>query len=320
MRWNVDKIISFLTEFGERVAELELAGHIRLAFTLLAAAAVLYAAVDTALGITRLDIRKPPEKKPAARAAVAEQAGPEEYRAIIERNIFASSMTPSSSGVSRSPSDYAGEPTTVNAELMGTIAGRDGYGYAIIEEKDKKKQGLYKVGDKVGNATLREVRRNTVVLNSGGADEVLQMRTTPTDSAPQAAANAAPGQQRAMPRGSHPAYGPSASTAGLPGPSGPGGASEHPAAKEVRDMVAEGNAKPHFNAGKMDGFFIDRLKEGSALKKAGLEDGDIVQSVNDRKIENPNDIVWIQKLLISPGEKISLQVNRKGRQVSLDVN
>jgi len=88
----------------------------------------------------------------------------------------------------------------------------------------------------------------------------------------------------------------------------------------VRDLLAEGQAKPHLNLGKMEGFYINKVKSGSYLQKAGLEDGDIVQSVNNRKIENPNDVVWIQKAISNPGDKVSLQVNRKGRQISLDVN
>ena len=44
------------------------------------------------------------------------------------------------------------EATTLQLDLYGTIAGEDGRGYAIIEERDKKKQRLYKVGDKAGGA------------------------------------------------------------------------------------------------------------------------------------------------------------------------
>jgi type II secretory pathway component PulC len=103
-------------------------------------------------------------------------------------------------------------------------------------------------------------------------------------------------------------------------PAPPAGQMENPGLKEVRDLLAAGQAKPHFNSGKMEGFYINKVKEGSYLKKAGLEDGDIVQSVNNRKIENPNDFVWIQKSISNPTDRVSLQVNRKGRQISLEVN
>jgi len=308
----MDKMLRVISDIKDWFRELNVKDHFRTVFTVLAVASVAYAAADTAVNVSRLVIPgpRPQGKSPQREQAAAARAGAGAYNGIIERNMFGSSMKPSLSGSAQSASDYTGAQTSLHLELLGTIADRQGQGYAIIEEKDRKKQSLFKVGDKVAGATVKEVRRNVVVLRVGAADEYLQMRATPSEPLPPGGDAAA--QQRPAP-----------SVRSVPNAPQPGqqqSGPEHAAAREVRDMVADGSVRPHFNAGKMEGFYINKLKDGSVLKRAGLEDGDIVQSVNDRKIENPNDVIWIQKIMSSPGEKVSVQVNRRGRQVSLNIN
>jgi len=316
----VDRIFNLISQLKDRLAVLKLADHIRTGFTALAVIIIGYAAADTAMTLSRMEIPKRPEAKAAAPrgSGNAAMAGAADYGIITERNYFGSSTRPAAAGDLKFTADFSGSSggsSTLPLELLGTIAGRNGRGYAIIEERDKKKQGLFKVGDTVGGATLKEVRRNAVVLNVSGKEEFLEVKTAPRESlaGPGAAPGSTPPAQRSMGR---------IPPASFDRPTAPpsAGQSESPALKEVRDLLAEGQAKPHFNSGKMEGFYINKVKDGSYLQKAGLEDGDIVQSVNNRKIENPNDVVWIQKAISNPADKVSLQVNRKGRQINLDVN
>ncbi len=315
----MDKISDIISILQGRLNGLNLADHIRVGFTVLAVIIVGYAAADTAMSLSRMEIQKRPESKSAAprSPASAAPAGPADYNIITERNYFGSSSKPVAAGDLKFKTDYLGTPggsSTLQLELLGTIAGEDGRGYAIIEERDKKKQNLVRVGDTVAGATLKEVRRNAVVLNVSGKDEFLEVKSTPRESL----AGAGGGPPAAVPPSPRPGM-ERLSPANLPSRA-PAMQADSPALKEVRDLLAEGQAKPHFNSGKMEGFYINKVKDGSYLQKAGLEDGDIVQSVNNRKIENPNDVVWIQKAISNPGDKVSLQVNRKGRQISLDVN
>ncbi len=311
----MDKIFSIISELKDRLAGPGRANHIRIGSTIAAFLIVGYAAADTAISLGRMDIPQSP-----APAAAPHNPGnpvpgqaPADYSIIMERNYFGSSSKPVSGDYNYKP-DYAAGSANQSGlplDLLGTIAGKNGRGYAIIEERDRKKQGLFKVGDTVAGATIKEVRRNAVVLNAGSRDELLEVRSAPRESL---AATGETVPQRA----------PIGRTPGLPerqvpSLSAPSGQFENPGLKEVRDLLAEGQAKPHFNSGKMEGFYINKVKEGSYLKKAGLEDGDIVQSVNNRKIENPNDLVWIQKSISNAADRVSLQVNRKGRQISLDV-
>lgn len=315
----MDKISDMISGFKRRLAGLNLAGHIRIGSTIAAVIIAGYAAADTAVTLSRMGIPQRPEARAAAprTAANAAPAGPADYNVITERNYFGSSSKPVAAGDLKFKADSFGGPagggSSLPLDLLGTIAGEDGRGYAIIEERDKKKQGLFKVGDKVAGATLKEVRRNAVVLNMSGKDEFLEVRSAPRE--PLAGTGGAPPAAAPPPQRPGERLPPAGAQARAPLQQ-----ADSPALKEVRDLLAAGQAKPHFNSGKMEGFYINKVKDGSYLQKAGLEDGDIVQSVNNRKIENPNDVVWIQKAISIPGDKVSLQVNRKGRLISFDVN
>lgn len=312
------KLTDILLKLKVRLAGHNIADHIRIGSTVLAVIIAGYAAADTVLNLSRMEIAKRPEAKSAAprSASSADPAGPADYSVITERNYFGSSSKPVAAGDLKFKADFYGQggqggSSTLPLELLGTIAGDDGRGYAVIEERDKKKQGLFKVGDKVAGATLKEVRRNAAVMDVGGKDEFLEVRSAPRE--PLTGAGGAPPAAAPLPR----RFGDRLPPVPVRTPVAQG---DSPAMKEVRDLLAEGQAKPHFNSGKMEGFYINKVKSGSYLQRAGLEDGDIVQSVNNRKIENPHDVVWIQKAISNPADKISLQVNRKGRLVNLDVN
>lgn len=307
-----------ISGFKDRLAGLGLSGHIRTGATVMAVIIAGYAAADTAVNLSRMEIPQRPGAGPAGPAAPlspagAVPAGTADYSIVTERNYFGSSSKPAAAGDVKLSPDYGGGrgSSSLPLDLLGTIAGRNGRGYAIIEERDKKKQGLFKVGDTVAGATLREVRRNAVVLNLSGKDELLEVRSMPRE--PLAGTGGAAPAAAAPPQRPGERLPPNA-------PSRAAAAQDSPALKEVRDLLAEGQAKPHFNSGRMEGFYINKVREGSYMQKAGLEDGDIVQSVNNRKIENANDVVWIQKAINNPADRISLQVNRKGRIINIDVN
>jgi len=95
------------------------------------------------------------------------------YRAITERNIFGS-IENASEGIKASDIENL-EPTKLKLALVGTVAGSDQDAAAFIEETDKRRQELYRVGDSVKDATLKAILEGKVILSVGGKDEVLTM-------------------------------------------------------------------------------------------------------------------------------------------------
>ncbi|MDL1967204.1 MAG: hypothetical protein LWW97_01315 [Deltaproteobacteria bacterium] len=66
--------------------------------------------------------------------------------------------------------------TDLKLRLYGTITANDKQtAYAVIKEQKAKIQRLYRVGDKIQNATVKMILREKVVLNINGRDEILEM-------------------------------------------------------------------------------------------------------------------------------------------------
>ncbi|MGB4549409.1 MAG: type II secretion system protein N [Syntrophales bacterium] len=240
---------------------------------------------------------------------VAEPAGaPEEkepldtYRVIWERNL----LQTTNEVIADAQMDVNSlQATRLQLELLGTVAGDGEYNYAIIEEKDQKKQRLFKVGDSVGNATLARVMRNAVVLRVGDRDEVLKMKK-PEDRAP-SRTERIPGR---VPTTAEPRE------QGVAPPVEPGSQAD------VLNILTQARLSPHISmgsSGKPDGVAVSNIRPGSVLQNIGLVNGDIIREVNGKAISNPSDIVDAYKDL-KPGATISVKIQRMGKQVTLNYN
>ena len=172
---------------------------------LLVIAVVVYLVVDIAYRLIELNTPPPaPEPQAAAGAPAADMTKDplEAYAVIVERNLFRTTDRPI---VVDQMDPNSLEATTLQLDLYGTIAGDDGRGYAIIEERDKKKQRLYKVGDRVAGATIVKILRNAVVLRVGERDQVLKKKEIASaESRSQASGRNGPVRRRHRHRGPRP--------------------------------------------------------------------------------------------------------------------
>ncbi|MFH1414321.1 MAG: PDZ domain-containing protein [Candidatus Omnitrophota bacterium] len=73
---------------------------------------------------------------------------------------------------------------------------------------------------------------------------------------------------------------------------------------------------PYFEGGKIQGFKIAKIKNRVLAKKAGLKEGDIVLSVNNRKLDTIKKPLEIYHDLRDES-KITLQIKRKGEEKNL---
>jgi len=117
------------------------------------------------MNVSRMKSRRGPSKSRGAAQLGKRSCGRAGLitKLLRNANYFGSSSNPVA-GDLKYKSDYFekyGSPSTLQLELLGTIADKSGRGYAIIEERDKKKQSLFKVGIRCrGNP--QGVRRNAV--------------------------------------------------------------------------------------------------------------------------------------------------------------
>jgi len=86
------------------------------------------------------------------------------YRAIIKRNIFGSGEDVSKEMQAEEIENL--QPTSLKLALLGTVSGNQQNSFAVIEEINKKKQALYRVGDSVQGIPGVQTNRQRYYNNS----------------------------------------------------------------------------------------------------------------------------------------------------------
>jgi len=234
--------------------------------------------------------------QPAA-APVREPA--DAYRAIPERNLFNTATKP----VGGDRQAVVQQDIALAIDLRGTVAGEGKYGFAIIEEKGTKKQRLVKAGDVVAGAQVVRIKRNAIDLIVNDQERTLKITERP--EGPILPAQAA-----------------SAAAAPLPPP--PAGAvvlsrgDVQEALEDMGSLLRQAQIRPYFNAGVPDGFLITNIMRGSIYQRIGIVNGDIIQEVNNRKIQTADDMSGLLNMLKSNPD-LSLTVRRRGSPQTLNV-
>ena len=130
------------------------------------------------LGGSQIDVKAAARTVPkkVAMAAVPRRSSQQNAQAILKRNLFGSAPEdpePPAAESAIALDDL--QATTLDLVLLGTTVS-DGVGdVAIILNKNDKKQDIYRVGDSVAEAEIKQIFRGKVVLNVGGNDEILDM-------------------------------------------------------------------------------------------------------------------------------------------------
>jgi general secretion pathway protein C len=236
------------------------------------------------------------EIKAPATAAVAVRDPADAYRVIPERNLFGTTT----SSVANRQTATAGQTASQQDiallfEVKGTVAGEGKYGFAIIEEKGTKKQRLVKAGDAVAGAKVIRIKRNAVDILVEGETRTLKMAEMKEA----------------------PILPPLPVAAALTGPSPLSGTvvlnrgELQEAMEDMGSMLSQAQIRPYFNAGVPDGFIVTSIRSGSLYQKMGIANGDIIQEVNNRKIQTADDLSGLLNTLKSSND-LSLVVKRGG--------
>ena len=240
------------------------------------------------------DVPQPPPRVTAGRGET-EPARPalESFRIIWERNLFA---TLEKKGEDQRDFDVTDlKPTRLNLALLGTVTGPGSGGFAVIEEKDRKIQDLYRVGDTVASAEILRILRGLVVLRVAGEDEILSMEDEGLDRTGGSGESSAASQASVV----------SVKKSEIEGALG-----------DMSKILMEARIRPYFSAGKADGFLITRIKPGSVFEKLGLKNGDIIQGVNNQAMESPDRLMELYRGL-KDGSQIVLNLKRGGNEETL---
>ena len=220
-----------------------------------------------------------------------------DYEVINKRNIF--NANPPSDTITQPPVPVPPPPppevpaVPLPLKLVGTAAGAktNRQRFAIIESTGNPPgQAVYQVGDMVQQVVIVDIRPDCVVLDrDGGRQELCYQQDTGV--APQQSAVPTPG---AGPRTAAPVPAPRTDNTG-----GSGIVRVDPGTWRVsRNLILENFANvgslssqatitPYFVQGQQQGFRLSQIRAGGVLQQIGLQEGDVLQTVNGLDIHTP---------------------------------
>ncbi len=220
------------------------------------------------------------------------------YNPVVERNLFKTDAQASEATASIKIEKI--KPTGLKLKLWGTVTDEEHRAvkaYAVIEEKGKGQQHLFREGDKIQRATIKSILRRKVVLNVDGKDEMLEMEQmrddprspkTPRPRPPKSSANIRLKRSQM-----------------------------DDAVKNVNQLLQQVRIMPHFQNGKPDGLSFTNIKPNSIFAKMGLRNGDVVLGVDDQQIETVDDALGLYERLKS-SDQVRLRIKRQGRQKTIE--
>jgi general secretion pathway protein C len=284
--------------------------QVYVAFNLFAIAAIVFVGVDIFYNIVRVRLAHfeiGSEYTVPGPGRVGRQ-GPTDrsYQVIVDRNLFNATgkQEPEAGAVQISGL----EPTSLQVSLLGTIAGDEQSARAIIEDQQKKEQDLYRVGDTIQNAIVSRILRGKVVLKVDGRDEILTMEEKNTSADQESGQGNKAGQR---------------TTAALRTGNRNTVILDRREISEsldnIGDILSQVRVEPYMQNGRATGLQVSDIAPASIFDRMGLEDGDIVQAVNNRQIRSPDDVVAFYQGLKS-ASRLTLLITRDGRRKVLNYN
>ena len=296
-------------------------------FNLLALFVIMYIVVDTFYGLVGMQLHRMSGEKAVAVKGIelrtAKSSTTPEYTMIVERNIFGATEKAEPPPVVEEkvePIETLQE-TSLQLSLLGTIAGDAQSARAIIFDQRQKSQDLYRVGDTVQNAEIRQILRGKVVLRHDGKDEILSM--VEGEELPGAGA----ATDRTSKRGGR------AARRTRSRPESIEEAEEEPvetgeveqeiialsqdelqdSMDNLNELLTQVRVRPYFRQGKPEGFIVSQIQPDSVFEKLGLLNGDIIASVNGKQMSSPEEAFQLYNSLKS-GSQVSIEITRRGQR------
>ncbi len=231
--------------------------------------------------------RKIPAEKVLSEKKFSERKPLSYYSIIEKRNLFGETC--------RSEfRDVEGAPVS-GFKLRGTAVLKSGGGYAILEDT-KGEQKLCMLGDTAGDWKLVSVEWERIVLRSSDGERTLVMVSpvsTETNTIQKKKAVRIVENKHVLPR-----------------------SFVDGAIANANQILTQVRVKPYFVSGISEGYWVGNIQPGSIIEKMGLQNGDIVKSVNGEILDSPEKIFQVYQQVRETGA-ISVDVERDGTIVTL---
>jgi hypothetical protein len=144
-------------------------------------AVVLFAAAAVSMGYALYRKAGGGDAVPAVASAPSAPPGapppatrpPADAKTVIDRNLFKAVQRKEAKAAAAESQPKPPEPTKLNLKLWGTMIQTGGEPVAVIEDGKERRQYLFRVGDVVQDAEIREIQREKVLLGVQGRSEFL---------------------------------------------------------------------------------------------------------------------------------------------------
>lgn len=229
----------------------------------------------------------PGKSQISAAYSSSDQGHPAEYYNVVtERNLFQTTLKAivdeNAGGILLPSEEYTA------FDLKGTIAVDQYMGYAIVEEKGKGKQKFYRIGEMIGSARLIRITRNTAVLKGGEKEFVMKIKGL--------------AEGGMMEKSSRPGNGIAISKQEVTQSLG-----------DLKSIMSQAVVRPFISEGVQQGFIVSNIVPGSLYQKLGLQNGDVVVDVNNKKLESADDILQMVNAM-QEGGSVSVNLMRNGKK------
>lgn len=230
------------------------------------------------------------------------------YASIHTRDIF-NSTKPEEEKPKEPP-----KPTELKLKLWGVAVHNDGSSYCIIEDLTTHKQELYRMNEKVpGNASVKLVEWDRVILDRDGQDEILDLVPAqggpiPGRPVPAAATQPQTPTNPHIQQVSETQYGIDRSEVDS-------------ALDNMNQLFTQIRAVPHFEGGKSTGFRLFAIRQNSIFDQIGLRNGDIIQKINGNDINDPSRaLALFQELRTERELNVEILRNKETKTLKLSIN
>ena len=302
--------------------------QIHILINLLALFVIIFIVVDTFYRVVGIQLHRVGGQRAVVVEGVESRAAkPEataEYDMIVERNIFGATEKAEPLPLEeREELIETLEETTLQLTLLGTAAGDSASARAFILDQKDRSQDIYRVGDTVQGAEIRQILRGKVVLRRGEKDEILTMAEGNDQPSAPAAAVDRRSRLTSRARGRAPRE-------AEEGTSAPGGGIEEPgeieeeiisiaqddlqgSLNDLNQLMTQVRIRPYFRGGKPEGLIVSQIQNDSIFAKLGLLNGDIIASVNGKQMSSPEEAFQLYNSL-NTGEQVTVEITRRGQK------
>jgi len=242
----------------------------------------------------------------------------QDYRKIWERNLFNVKISEATDSETQIQIEkIALAKKDIGLKLVGTVVADDAsLSRAIIDVQKTKDQEAYREGEKAGEARIKKILRNKVVITTATGDQLLAIEAEDFAKSSTSAA------KRGLASGSvqYPQQVPGAAAPGSPvtGSSFNRARSAsinlkrgevETALADTDRLLQEVKVTPFLQGDNPAGFIINNIPRGSILTRMGLRNGYVVKQLNDSEITSPDQAAEFFRTLAAGGE-VTFQIQR----------